>query len=382
MTGARLFGVRSLAALIGCLLAVAACAALNSFAQKRLPSAAEYIFSDERIGFDDVETAGRSSRGLVLNALSLQPGATARQGARHCEVTVAYTDEAFARIHALGLIHGSFWGSQPGNAAVISHRMAVALFMSADVVGAMFELDGQRMQVAGVYEADETVLSRLCGDGAEVIFAPHQAYAGDMPARVQFLYIGPGEDQRIGAGDIQALGAGWGAALDAAICHDYQAATRVLAQMQRILRLALGLVAMAALAVLFFRSAAASGARLANLPANRAWGILRCIAAPAACLAGCAAIWALCSFTPYIPPGLLPPNGEIFAWSHYMELFIGAVQRMHMPLPNAYYYNIYFLCAGGMAACISPALAAWVGFVICLWRSCRALLANKKAAAG
>lgn len=309
-----------------------------------------------------------------LNGAALaQSDGRIKAGAAEAEVRLAFTESDFWRLSGLltrGMASGAFFPPVCERLAVIGEDLALELFMSNGVIGAVVEIGGGLYTICGVYKNDKTLLGSLSEDGARTVYLP---LAGALAANaaVRDIFLGPASDLNLQ----DALSALSAEGIAVGKVANYPETLGLLRQNVKLQRFFI--FAGAAFCLCAF--AARKAARLVCMAREtRKSREARIVTARAALRAAgriltAAALFAISvvliktgCFTPYLPQGILTAAGRI-DFTHMFYLFINETRQTNN---GGDFWARYALRAmlWSLAAC-AGSLAAALKLAACVLRA-------------
>ncbi len=326
---------------------------INRTAQALLPDALEYGDAyGARLQFSELYAAQAKVEGLQVSGESSARGLVYAADFPRFEgiVRIVRTDGNYPAFHSLKLLRGAFFPTEPAGrepAAVISEPLAVQAFKSVDVIGNLLEVGGQLCRVVGVYEPDDSLLYRYSSDGQDVVYIPYYVEAEGTTDQVETFYL-----REIGrdTGVSYLLLSQWDDATGGKSTYyqqaDYFDRAKLAEQALPTLFFLMGMVLTvyiirylyrAILHLIGFWQEKRAGHELVSV---REWVYAWLPAAVSVC--ALIVVLLLVGFEPFMPAGFLPDSGNIFEFSHYVEIVLSAANRRNLSSAYLFYDNYTF----------------------------------------
>ena len=313
-------------------------------------------------------------------------------------VNVVITDGNYRLYLDFALQQGSFFtrrASEIGlNSAVISDKLASALFGPEEAVGSLFSLSGIEYMVCGVYRVGG-LYGFLSADGLETVYVPHRsgfdaAYAAE--SGVKLICLPPGDSissaflADITRDELRAISPN----IDNYVVNDYTGAGVTVKQFTRIGGFALAVLLVAALArlaywiaadmVRFFQGALQSS-YMKDLLRENALHLTERAAMLAAIAVAAAVLVSAARFEIYVPGWLMPPE-SLFDFAFYKQLIAEGIaegNRLYAYKPTGYEIYYAFMLRAGIMLCIATVVSA-IALFVRFWKVASSLRAVKHEA--
>lgn len=154
-------------------IAVIAVTAVGKKATERLPEGIA-LKSESGLQISFKETRLISP---LATAVSISKAAVTSEFYTDTElINLNISDENYLQVIPLNLIRGNFFFIQDtpveNRFAVISDRLSTTLFHSLDAIGNVVNISGTDYVICGIYKADNSLISRISGNGMEDVLFP------------------------------------------------------------------------------------------------------------------------------------------------------------------------------------------------------------------
>ncbi len=311
--------------------------------------------------------------------------------------------------HKLDFVRGSMFTKntllESPNTALISKELANKVFASVDVIGSSLVVDGKSVVIMGVYERDQSILSKMSSDGLSDLILPYTSDLSQKTDSVSHIYVknAPQKekpsplkaeeekeekpaDERTTEVSSTALGE-LDASLSGMLSGYYEKTSfaervTVSGQYLSVFWFTLGMV------LVFFLLRAC----LASFKDTFLWAfhvhqsvnklewtkVLSSLILPAVLIGGMAAVILLTKFQIYLPSDVIPKGDHMLDFSHYFDQFISSFQLRNRSAADPYYLNLALYSANiAWPLTILSALFE-IGVLRVLYRWCLPFIKGRK----
>lgn len=143
------------------------------------------------IDFDTMERASNNDTKSSLEH-SISGGVRNINITNETTVDLVFTNSSYAKLTNLSIRYGTYFNVNPitefNNCAVISDKLAIALFKTDKAIGQIIVINGREHTVSGVYLSNKNVFKDITSNGLERVYLPYKMLDDYRNANPNIMY--------------------------------------------------------------------------------------------------------------------------------------------------------------------------------------------------